>query len=293
MIGIEVTGLPQVDVDRAKLRDFLSRRSSRAPRKEPDEAVFRWDKNEAGCDRLTVTIANVDQRSEDYADFKTVPRPGHADFVSYIKDGRIPPGGGRWSGRLTAPLCAAGFVALELLRAKGISISAKVVSAAACEDERDSFGAVVEVVATGVNAGLGDAGCEGLESKLSAAFFGIPAVKGVEFGEGFRLAAMTGSEANDAYYPDPKGLCGVTMKTNRCGGIIGGVSTGFPIVARLAFKPTPSIALDQDSVDLATGKAVKITVKGRHDRCVAYRACPAVESAMALVLYGLISDEKE
>ena len=147
----------------------------------------------------------------------------------------------------------------------------------------DSVGGVVEVVATGVPAGLGDVGPAGLESKFAAAFFGIPAVKGVGFGDGFALAAMRGSEANDAFVLSPESRLAssvssprlpVTLRTNHCGGILGGISVGMPIVARVAFKPTPSIAREQDSVDLKTLKPVKLAVKGRHDRCVAFRPSP-------------------
>ena len=287
-IGIEVKGMPRIDVDMGKVAAFMARRSANAPRHEPDVPVFVWD-----GDVMRATIRNVDQRPQDYANVRTVPRPGHADYSSWITTGGIPTGGGKWSGRLTAPLCAAGAVALQILSTRGISVAARVVE---CDGRKggdpgmladvpgdDSCGAVVEVVAEGVPAGLGDAGEDGLESKFARAFFGISAVKGVEFGDGFRLAAMRGSEANDAFtVVDGK----VTLRTNRCGGILGGISIGMPIVARVAFKPTPSISREQDSVDLVTLKPVKLTIKGRHDKCVAFRGCPAVESAMALVILG-------
>ena len=171
-------------------------------------------------------------------------------------------------------------------------MSGRTSSWTVCGPTGDSVGGVVEVVATGFPAGYGDVGTEGLESKLAAAFFGIPAVKGVEFGAGFRLAEMLGSQANDAFVvvPPASGLSSsgssprVALRTNHCGGILGGVSVGMPIVARLAFKPTPSISLEQDSVDLRTMTPAKITVKGRHDRCVAYRGAVAAEAAMAIVL---------
>ena len=138
------------------------------------------------------------------------------------------------------------------------------------------------MTATGVPKGLGDVGTDGLESKMAAQLFGIPAVKGVEFGDGFRLAAMNGSEANDAFEIGEGKE--VRLRTNHCGGILGGVSVGMPIVARVAFKPTPSISKEQDSVDLNTMKPVKLVVKGRHDQCVAFRAVPVVEAAMAIAL---------
>ena len=277
-VGIIVNGLSPFVFDYDKLNAFMARRKKNSPREERDEPMIEW--NDAS---LKITIKNLNQRSEDYSEFATVPRPGHADYAAYLKDGKIPAGGGRWSGRMTAPLCAAGGIALQLLERHGVEISARVVSESANGREGDSNGALVEVVARGVPSGLGEAGAEGLESKLSAAFFSIPAVKGVEFGDGFQLANMHGSEANDAFaIREGK----VVLVTNHCGGILGGISVGAPIVARLAFKPTPSIEIEQDSVDLKTLKEVKLKVHGRHDRCVAYRACPAVESVMALVVLG-------
>jgi len=242
------------------------------------------------CDGVTdgptirAIIRNTNTRPQDYQNVATVPRPGHADYSSYIKYGVIPTGGGKWSGRMTAPLCIAGGIALQMLGRRGVTVesSVRVLNGQECPfAEGDSIGGIVEVVARGFPAGIGDVGTDGLESKLSAAFFGIPAVKGVEFGDGFALADMFGSEANDAFIiEDGK----VTLRTNHCGGILGGVSIGMPIVARLAFKPTPSIALEQDSVDLKTMTPTKLTVKGRHDRCVAYRGAVAAEAAMAIVL---------
>lgn len=171
---------------------------------------------------------------------------------------------------------------MQELARRGVSIRSRVM-AKDCAGADDSFGGVVEVVAEGVPAGLGDAGGEGLESKLAAALFGIPAAKGVEFGDGFALAAMKGSEANDPFVVrDGR----VTLASNHCGGILGGVSIGAPLVARVAFKPTPSIRIEQDSVDLSTMTNVRLRVRGRHDRCVAFRAAPVVEGVMALVLLG-------
>ena len=185
-----------------------------------------------------------------------------------------------------------------MLKLRGVTITAKVVRCGGADcgggtpppqelcPAGDSVGGIVEVVATGFPAGYGDVGTEGLESKLASAFFGIPAVKGVEFGDGFRLADQLGSQANDAFAISESGesVKQVVLKTNHCGGILGGVSVGMPIVARLAFKPTPSISIEQDSVDLKTMTPAKITVKGRHDRCVAFRGAVAAEAAMAIVL---------
>ena len=316
-IGVEIEGVPAgTEIDLDELRAFLARRAPgngqggmSTPRKEPDEPVFESGVAIGGMngqdarspmtatgETMRVVIRNTNVRTQDYGNVLTVPRPGHADYSSWIKYGKIPTGGGKWSGRLTAPLCIAGGIALQMLARRGIEIHARLVAVGGKElaasgpeggvpdgvcPADDSAGGVVEVVATGVPAGLGDVGPAGLESKFAAAFFGIPAVKGVEFGDGFALAAMRGSEANDAFVVEDGE---VTLRTNHCGGILGGISVGMPIVARVAFKPTPSIAREQDSVDLKTLKPVKLAVKGRHDRCVAFRAVPVVEAAMAVTL---------
>ena len=299
-IGVEIEGVPKgtvIDLD--ALQAFLDRRAPgngqggmSTPRKEPDKVEF--DKGVVGGvatgETIRAVIRNTNTRPQDYANVATVPRPGHADYASWLKCGKIPTGGGKWSGRMTAPLCIAGGIALQMLAKKGVTISSSVRRGHgdSAIPVGDSVGGVVEVVATGFPAGYGDVGTDGLESKLAAAFFGIPAVKGVEFGAGFKLAEMLGSEANDVF--EVKGDQGsgikdqVVLRTNHCGGILGGVSVGMPIVARLAFKPTPSISLEQDSVDLATMTPAKIRVKGRHDRCVAFRGAGAAEAAMAIVL---------
>ena len=299
-IGVEIEGVPKgtvIDLD--ALQAFLDRRAPgngqggmSTPRKEPDKVEF--DKGVVGGvatgETIRAVIRNTNTRPQDYANVTTVPRPGHADYASWLKCGKIPTGGGKWSGRMTAPLCIAGGIALQMLAKKGVTISSSVRRGHgdSAIPVGDSVGGVVEVVATGFPAGYGDVGTDGLESKLAAAFFGIPAVKGVEFGAGFKLAEMLGSEANDVF--EVKGDQGsgikdqVVLRTNHCGGILGGVSVGMPIVARLAFKPTPSISLEQDSVDLVTMTPAKIRVKGRHDRCVAFRGAVAAEAAMAIVL---------
>ena len=299
-IGVEIEDVPKGTViDFNALQAFLDRRAPgngqggmSTPRKEPDKVEF--DKGVVGGvatgETIRAVIRNTNTRPQDYANVATVPRPGHADYASWLKCGKIPTGGGKWSGRMTAPLCIAGGIALQMLAKKGVTISSSVRRGHgdSAIPVGDSVGGVVEVVATGFPAGYGDVGTDGLESKLAAAFFGIPAVKGVEFGAGFKLAEMLGSEANDVF--EVKGDQGsgirdqVVLRTNHCGGILGGVSVGMPIVARLAFKPTPSISLEQDSVDLATMTPAKIRVKGRHDRCVAFRGAVAAEAAMAIVL---------
>ena len=309
-IGVEIEGVPKGTViDGAELQAFLDRRAPgngqggmSTPRKEPDKVEFESGIVDSGSsgqetaspffeatgETIRAVIRNTNTRPQDYANVQTVPRPGHADYASWLQCGKIPTGGGKWSGRMTAPLCIAGGIALQILKRKGVTIASTVRRGAegATIPEGDSVGGIVEVVATGFPAGRGDVGTDGLESKLAAAFFGIPAVKGVEFGDGFKLADQLGSQANDAFAISESGesVKRVVLKTNHCGGILGGVSVGMPIVARLAFKPTPSIALEQDSVDLKTMTPAKITVKGRHDRCVAFRGAVAAEAAMAVVL---------
>ena len=307
-IGVEVEGVPKGTViDGAELQAFLGRRAPgngqggmSTPRKEPDRVEFESGVEDgvATGETIRAVIRNTNTRPQDYANVQTVPRPGHADYASWLQCGKIPTGGGKWSGRMTAPLCIAGGIALQMLKLRGVTITAKVVRCGGADcgggtpppqelcPAGDSVGGIVEVVATGFPAGHGDVGTEGLESKLAAAFFGIPAVKGVEFGDGFRLADQLGSQANDAFAISESGesVKQVVLKTNHCGGILGGVSVGMPIVARLAFKPTPSISIEQDSVDLKTMTPAKITVKGRHDRCVAFRGAVAAEAAMAIVL---------
>lgn len=297
-IGVEIEGVPKGTViDGAELQAFLDRRAPgngqggmSTPRKEPDKVEFESGvvNGVATGEMIRAVIRNTNTRPQDYANVQTVPRPGHADYASWLQCGQIPTGGGKWSGRMTAPLCIAGGIALQMLKRRGVTISSSVTRGRGNDEipDGDSVGGVVEVVATGFPAGYGDVGTDGLESKLAAAFFGIPAVKGVEFGDGFGLADQLGSLANDAFAIGESGepVKRVVLKTNHCGGILGGVSVGMPIVARLAFKPTPSIALEQDSVDLKTLTPAKITVKGRHDRCVAFRGAVAAEAAMSIVL---------
>ena len=321
VIGVEIEGVPKgTPIDLVALQAFLDRRAPgngqgglSTPRKEPDRVEFESGVVDfsasltsgqetastlngeaesfplrADGSSIRAVIRNTNTRPQDYANVQAVPRPGHADYASWLKSGKIPTGGGKWSGRLTAPLCIAGGIALQMLAKRGVTITSSVRRGAgdAVVPDGDSVGGIVEVVATGFPAGFGDVGTDGLESKLAAAFFGIPAVKGVEFGDGFKLADLFGSQANDAFAISESGesVKRVVLKTNHCGGILGGVSVGMPIVARLAFKPTPSISLEQDSVDLKTLTPAKITVKGRHDRCVAFRGAVAAEAAMAIVL---------
>lgn len=236
-------------------------------------------------------------------------------------------GGGHFSGRLTAPLCFAGAVAKQLLARRGIEVGAHIArigqtadtpydpvnltvetlqlagkKSLAVNDDRaglkmvdeilaaknalDSVGGVVECAALGLPVGLGAPMFDGVENRLAAALFGIPAVKGLEFGDGFGSAALLGSQNNDAYISGPDGQ--VRTRTNHSGGILGGITNGMPLLLRVAFKPTPSISREQDSVDLETGKAEKLVIKGRHDPCIVTRAVAVVEAVTAVVLLDML-----
>ena len=269
-IGAVIDGLPAgFRIDMRALKAFMARRApgqkGTTARKEADDPVILSglvDGKTCGSP-LAMMIENRDARSKDYEQFRTVPRPMHADYPASVKyDGfNDIAGGGHFSGRLTAPLCFAGGVCLQYLGQKGVEIKAKLTSAGGvsgkkmqdCIEEArkagDSVGGIVECRITGVPAGIGDSGFDSLESNLSKVLFSIPGVKGIEFGAGFGAAAMKGSAHNDAWCFDSEG--NVKTKTNRHGGILGGLSTGMPITFKVAFKPTPSIALPQESVERA------------------------------------------
>ena len=283
-------------------------------------------------DTISLEIKNTDTRSADYKALRTVPRPGHADYTARLRygEGLNMAGGGPFSARMTAPLCIAGGIALQILAKQGIEIGGHIFSignvndipfdpvnvdeqtltelknkelAVISDDARpgieaeitaamqasDSIGGIVEVCALGLPGGIGGAMYDGLESALAPIFFGIPAVKGVEFGAGFDAARLRGSVNNDPFrYIDGQ----VKTDTNNHGGILGGITTGMPLIARLAFKPTPSIAMEQDSVDLDKHENTKLIIKGRHDPCVVVRAVPIVEAALALGILDCMMEEK-
>lgn len=276
-------------------------------------------------------IENTNTRSGDYAQLRAKMRPGHADYAGQVKyhGYNDPRGGGHFSGRLTAPLVFAGSVARQLLKSKGITIGAHIAAIGSMEDEPldpvnvspdallalhksrfpllnpgkeqpmrdlvaaakaecDSVGGVIECAATGVPAGIGSPFFGSLESVTSQLLFSVPAVKAVEFGDGMQLAAMRASEANDAMrYQDGKVAC----LTNHNGGVTGGITNGMPIVLRAAIKPTPSIARQQQTVDLTTGENAVLAIAGRHDPCIVPRAVVVIESALAISLCELMMDD--
>ncbi len=331
-VGMTVEGLPAGEpVDLEELQRFLNRRAPggnalSTARREEDKPRFLsglLDDRTCGAP-ITAVIENHDVRSKDYEALTDVPRPGHADYTAQVKYGgsQDQRGGGAFSGRMTAPLCVAGGLCLQLLKRREISIHAHIRSIGAVEDrpfdpmgeeeqalqllqqaefptlsreagaemgrrilqakeEGDSLGGVVECLVTGLPAGLGGPLFDGLEGKLAAALFAIPAVKGVDFGAGFDAASMRGSEHND-----PFDVCHgqIVTTSNHAGGILGGISNGMPLVFRAAFKPTPSIAKEQQSVSLSRMERTTVSVPGRHDPCVVPRAVPVVEAVAALVL---------
>lgn len=333
-IGAVIEGLPAgFTPDWECVRAFMARRAPggnalSTARKESDLPEILSGLNERGetCGApLAMRIVNGDPRSQDYEKLRDVPRPGHADYTAAVKffganDIR---GGGQFSGRLTAPLCFAGALAMQLLQQKGVAVKAHIEEIAGIKDAEmnavnpdfssisdgdlsvidpavgdkmrtailrakeagDSVGGVIACYATGVPAGLGDPMFDGVENRLAQAIFGIPGIRGVEFGLGFEAARLRGSAHNDAFVME-NGV--VKTQTNRHGGILGGITTGMPIIVRAAVKPTPSIAMEQQSVSLSKGEYASLAVRGRHDPCIVPRAVPCVEAAVALVLLDLM-----
>ena len=309
-VGVTVEGIPAgFAPDLEALQRFLERRAPgrsplSSPRREPDVPEFTAglaDGVATGAP-LTAVIRNRDVRTEDYVNLKRVPRPGHADYPAMVKLGEAyGSGGGEFSGRMTAPLCIAGGLALQILAQRGVAVSAWADSVggerdpsrfeaiiAGAKAEGDSVGGTVACSVTGLPVGLGGPLWDGLESRISAAVFGIPAVKGVEFGAGFASAALRGSENNDAFCVDGQGQ--VRTRTNHAGGILGGMADGMPLTLRAAFKPTPSIAKPQRSVDLRTLRETELSVAGRHDPCIVPRAIPCVEAAVACAVLDALLD---
>lgn len=318
-IGVLIDGLPAgLAVDMERLQNFLNRRapghnSWSTPRKEADvpEIVSGIKDGKTDGKRLEAVIYNTNIRPGDYGNVITVPRPGHADYTSWVKYGNIETGGGRWSGRMTAPLCIAGGIVMQFMEKQGISISAHISELGGIKDdplgeihsefpvvsrekgelmiaeiakvraEGDSIGGEIECVIKGVPAGIGDALFGGMESRISSAVFGIPAVKAIEFGS----TRMRGSENNDPFYiNDGK----IETRTNNHGGILGGISSGMPIVFRVKMKPTPSIGRVQESVDVIKMEPAELEVRGRHDPCIVPRAVPCIEAAAAIAVYDML-----
>ena len=307
-VGVTVEGLPAgFTIDRAALQAFLDRRapgrdSTATARREADEPEFLSGLvGDVTCGApLTAIIRNANTRSQDYEELRAVPRPGHADWPAQVRFNGFQDvaGGGHFSGRLTAPLCIAGGIVLQILAQRGVTVQARAeriggetdperqrAAILAAKAAGDSVGGVIAAEVRGLPVGVGDPMFGGLENRIAQAVFGIPAVKGIEFGDGFAASERKGSENNDPYrMVDGK----VKPVTNHAGGILGGLSTGEPITFRVAVKPTSSIAIEQDSVNLQTGENARLRVHGRHDPCIVPRAVPCVEAAAALAVYDAL-----
>ncbi len=339
-IGVELDGIPAGEkIDEEKLQQFLDRRKpGQGPmttlRKETDTPVFLSGVQDGVTVGFPICaiIKNADQHSHDYSNLLTNPRPSHADYTAYLKYGpsRDMRGGGHFSGRLTAPICIAGGICLQMLERRGIRIGAHLQQVYDVKDEKfplyptaelfdeiasrtpavinpeagekmearilearnnlDSVGGIIECAITGIPAGLGDPMFEGIESRLAEVLFGVPAVKGVEFGNGFDAVNLHGSENNDPFIlRDGK----IATETNNAGGINGGITNGMPIVFRVLLKPTPSISQTQRTVNLETMEETDLVIKGRHDPCVAVRAVPVIEAAAATVVTDILLGENK
>lgn len=332
-IGVVLDGLaPGIKID----RDFIDKQlSKRRPsgvistaRVEADEysIVSGVYKERTTGTPVCIIIPNNSQKSADYEKEDRIARPGHADYTASCKyhgyeDFR---GGGHFSGRITAPLVAAGAIVMPALAEKGIKIGTHISKLGSIEDrsfvdyfsdieylsnemfptldksvaeamqerikevaaEGDSIGGVLETVITGLPTGVGEPWFDSVESILSHALYSIPAIKGVQFGKGFDDASLLGSEYNDALYSEDGN---VFTRTNNNGGINGGITNGMPVLFKCAVKPTPSIFKEQDSISLKTGNNEKLNLKGRHDPAIIHRARVVVDSMVALVIYDMLA----
>ena len=336
-IGVCLEGLDYDKLDTTALAAFMKRRAPgqnawSTPRKEEDAVVV--DLLQKGLFKAHIDNTNI--KPHDYSNLLITPRPGHADFTARLKYGEDfkSSGGGAFSGRMTAPLCIAGFLAKSFLEEKGIKIFAHIKSIAGVKDEAynfddrtneddflkklekvskkefpviddsagkqmkekiaqareqgDSVGGTIEVVIQGMPGGIGGPIFEGIEAKIAELCFAVPACKGVEFGNGFESAQLSGSSNNDSFIFDGPQL---KLNSNRCGGILGGISVGgvvAPIVFDVAVKPTPTISKEQATVNLETKENTTITVGGRHDPCIVPRAVPVYEAVAALALVDVM-----
>ena len=336
-IGVVLEDLPSgIPMDMDFIAAELRRRATgnsplSTPRKEADqvEVLSGVFEGKTTGTPLCMMIRNGDQHSKDYAAIRYLARPGHADLTGFVRYGGYNDyrGGGHFSGRLTAPLVAAGAVAKLILREKGVQAAAHIAAVGSVWDtpidpvhpdmaaltacgqkpfpvlsdtkgeqmqtlileaksQLDSIGGVIECAVTGLPIGLGAPDFDrNAETEFARQLFAIPAIKGLEFGDGFGLAALRGSQANDPWTMEG----GVPVTTsNHNGGILGGITTGMPLLFRVAVKPTPSIAQPQHTSDMSAQRDAEITVQGRHDPCIVHRAVPVVEAAAALASLRLL-----
>jgi chorismate synthase len=305
-VGITIDGCPAgLSLSPEDLAADLERRKGgkqkgTTPRQEEDFPIFKsgiFNGKTTGFP-ITILFENKNIRSEDYTKQRSIPRPGHADWVAHQKFGGYEDyrGGGHFSARLTAGIVAAAGIAKKLMN--DVSIHAEVVEIGGEKDlekglqnaidAKDSVGGIVECRVNGLPVGLGEPWFDSVESVLAHLVFAIPAVRGVEFGTGFAAARMFGSEHNDAIVE----MSGKT-KTNHAGGVVGGISNGNELVFRLAIKPTSSTPKEQESLNWDTEQVEKFSIKGRHDLCVALRAPVIVEAVAALVLVDFMMLEQK
>lgn len=309
-LGVTVSGIPAGEpLDVSKIQAFVNRRRPSAAyhtaRCEEDTIeVLSGLYHQATCGApVSLMMRNRHGHSEDYHALKDTPRPAHADYVAKIKyhEANDPRGGGFFSGRMTAPLCMAGAIAVQLLARKGITLEASVQEIGGLTDPEsmehaqqeaaahgDSLGGLISCTVTGLPVGVGSPFFDSVESVLAHLLFSIPAVKGVSFGSGFELARMRGSQANDPLQYDNDGR--VVTTTNHNGGLNGGLTNGMPLTLSVAIKPVPSIALPQQTINTATRQNVTISIDGRHDSCVVQRAVVSVEAAVSIGLIDLYYD---
>ncbi len=305
-VGITIDGVPAgislrsddfiTDIERRK----GGVQKGTTPRQESDMPIFQsgvFNDITTGAP-LTMLFENKNTRSGDYEKQRAIPRPGHADFVAHQKFGGFEDyrGGGHFSGRLTVCLVGAGVLAKKIIQ--GISVQASILSIAGetdpdkglqkAIDAKDSVGGIVECRVTGLPAGLGEPFFDSVESLISHAVFAIPAIKGIEFGAGFAAANMFGSEHNDAIL-DGTGA----TKTNYAGGIVGGITNGNELVFRVVVKPTSSTPKEQTTYNWETDTQDTLSVKGRHDLCIALRVPVVLEAVTACVLADLLLIEQK
>ncbi len=332
MVGVVIDGIPaNIALDLDEINRFLKRRQGgnaayATPRKEEDipHIVSGMVEGKTCGAPLCAVFENKNTKSADYKEIAKIPRPGHADLVAHIKyeganDVR---GGGHFSARLTLPLCFAGAVCMQLLKAKGIEIKSHIASIGEVCDlaydpltaketypegafptnsaeagekmiahimdihsSGDSIGGCIECAVIGMPIGIGEPMFDGIENTIARTVFAVPAVKGIEFGAGFDVIKMRGSENNDPYRYEGENII---TTSNNAGGILGGISNSAPIIFRAAMKPTPSIGKEQDSINLASKENDTLSVKGRHDPCIVPRAVPCIEAAAAIAIANLM-----
>ncbi len=332
-IGVVIDGLPAgKKIDMEKVMAFMERRApgrnaySTKRRESDTPEILSGLVNDTTCGApLCMVIYNQNQKSSDYNNIMDTPRPSHADFSGAMRYNGFNDvaGGGHFSGRLTAPLCFAGAVCMQILEDMGVNVQAHILSIKDVKDDKfnpinienleigkkefpvindekgiemkaeiekarldaDSVGGVIECAVTGVKAGFGDPMFDGIENQLAKNIFGIPAVKGIEFGNGFLATTLYGSENNDDFcIVDGE----IKTATNNSGGINGGISNGMPILFDVAIKPTPSIYKKQNSVSISEKTEKELQIEGRHDPCIVPRAVPVVEAVTAITMLDIM-----